>query len=236
MRYPRSTTSTKYPEFIRKSRTLQRFKRQSVFPEIGLDNCEEKVTKGPFKGYRIVFSSDGDRGLWDISTMSMRGITSCQRWDKDGYHCKKLIGSMLDPYTGIIYLTRGIKTSRGEKMEKRAVVRFILRQNKTPMLFLERIYGISYVPPRYTRKHQLVPGTGVYENENVIVDLFSSLLKAKTGKKYNVEYRYTSAASYIPLSSRVRPLSDAIRSYRDSGIGYSDKTFPCPKALLKQLE
>ena len=29
----------------------------------------------------ICFSSDGNQGSWDIATMSMRGVSSCMRWD-----------------------------------------------------------------------------------------------------------------------------------------------------------
>src|SRR5690606_23711397 len=42
--------------------------------------------------FKLVFSSDGERGAWDIATMSMRGINSCQGWGKPQSH--GLIGSI----------------------------------------------------------------------------------------------------------------------------------------------
>lgn len=88
---------------------------------------------------QIVFSSDGIDGAWDILTMSQRGISSCQSWNGQYKEC--IIGSLLDPYTGIMYLTSGSKTQFGSKMIRRCVVRFIVNsKNKRPSLFLEYMY------------------------------------------------------------------------------------------------
>ena len=46
----------------------------------------------PNKDYSMLFSSEGEAGAWDIATMSMRGIRSCQRWDGEYPRC--LIGSI----------------------------------------------------------------------------------------------------------------------------------------------
>lgn len=86
---------------------------------------------------KIVFSADGEEGIWDIATMSMRGIDSCQSWGGQFRNC--LIGSMLDPYTGIIYLTSGSKSEFGTKMLARCVVRLITK-GKQKAIFLDKMY------------------------------------------------------------------------------------------------
>lgn len=87
----------------------------------------------------IVFSSDEMDGAWDILTMSQRGIQSCQSWSGQYRNC--LIGSLIDPYTAIIYSTSGSKTEHGSKMIRRCVVRFVVNSNtKRPAIFLEYMY------------------------------------------------------------------------------------------------
>src|ERR1700722_2268192 len=77
--------------------------------------------------FKIVFSSDGADGIWDIATMSMRGVSSCQSWDGEYKHC--LIGSLIDPFVGIVYLTSGAKFNKyGSKMIKRCIVRFAVNE------------------------------------------------------------------------------------------------------------
>jgi hypothetical protein len=93
----------------------------------------------PNNRFKIVFSSDGVDGAWDIATMSMRGIQSCQSWDGDYSKC--LIGSVVDPFVGIIYLTSDAKTKYGSKMIKRCIVRFAVNEEtKKPFLFLDTMY------------------------------------------------------------------------------------------------
>ena len=94
----------------------------------------------PAKGNsRIVFSSTDPEGLWDIATMSMRGIASCQSWDSDYPKC--LIGSILDPFVGIIYLTSGAKQEHGTKMVRRCMVRFAINEKTMkPVIVLDRMY------------------------------------------------------------------------------------------------
>lgn len=238
---PRTTTSKHYPWFIREHKQLARTKRKSIFPAIGLDNCSEEITKGRYKGSRIVFSSAGNKGLWDIATMSMRGISSCQRWDYDnGYsHERKLVGSMLDPYCGIIYITTGTKTKLGEKMTKRAVVRFVIDGNK-PYLFIERVYGIRYNNnrERYDAGLQryIEP---TYENtEKNISDIFVAFLKSKTENKFEVEYKttITTATRKVAIPQFPRLPEHEYQSYRDSGISYTNRVFHSPAAVLKLIK
>lgn len=155
----------------------------------------------------VVFSSEGKEGMWDIATMSMRGISSCQRWSAGHRHC--LIGSMIDPYTGVIYLSQG-KTKYGSKMKRRAVVRLVLhRKTRKPALMIERIYP-----------HDYDHGT----KDIATRELFAKFLKKKTNDKYAIVYGDSSEAKkyFIPLSEPVECLKDGERSYRDSHIGYHE--------------
>lgn len=73
------------------------------------------------KNLKIVFSSHP----WDIATMSMRGIRSCQAWNKPQKN--HLIGSILDPNVAVIYLTDGKPHKNyGPKMLARSVVRLCI--------------------------------------------------------------------------------------------------------------
>jgi hypothetical protein len=111
--------------------------------------CAENV---PNKKYQVVFSADGSEGAWDILTMSMRGIKSCQRWDGDYPRC--LIGSILSKFVGIIYITSGADYEfscvlpggqqvggNGLKMMRRALVRYAIDADEhKPCLLIERLY------------------------------------------------------------------------------------------------
>ncbi len=124
---------TKLADFFRKhyNYTLQPLDGIPAFKEFSAHNVNGKMN--------IVFSSDGLDGAWDILTMSMRGISSCQGWT--GQYAKCTIGSVLDPFTGIIYLTSGSKTEHGSKMVRRCVVRFVVDSLvKRPCIFLEYMY------------------------------------------------------------------------------------------------
>lgn len=196
---PRTTTSKKYPVFIRTHKTLAKFaKRQrTIFPRIGLKNCKEV-----FRGETIVFSSSGKDGLWDKATMSMRGISSCQAWS--GSYRRRLIGTMIDPYAGIIYSLTGKDTKKGMGMKQRAIVRFVLPNTgskKKPAIFIERVY-FNY------NEHCNPQG----------MNIFAAFIRAKVGKKYDVvtqSYGYS-----IPLTTAVKNIREDSRSYRDSGIHY----------------
>lgn len=95
----------------------------------------------PSRDYQIVFSSEGDTGAWDIATMSMRGVSSCQRWG-DETHRTCLIGSILSRYVGIIYFTSGSQEGKyGEKMIRRCVVRFgIHKKTGEKFIIMDKMY------------------------------------------------------------------------------------------------
>ena len=110
----------------------------------------------PNKEYYVVFSAGGDEGAWDICTMSMRGIRSCQSWeapyeDLSPYN-RSLVGSVLSKYVGIIYLTSGNETGHdyekyGTRMIKRCLVRFVINTKKDneKLIVLDQMYD-SYDP------------------------------------------------------------------------------------------
>jgi hypothetical protein len=100
----------------------------------------------PNKEYNIVFSSEGEEGAWDLATMSMRGIKSCQRWDGEYPRC--LIGSILSKFVGIIYLTSGVQADAnagfanlGTKMMRRCVVRYAVDADEgKPCILIDKMY------------------------------------------------------------------------------------------------
>ena len=134
--------------------------------------------------FKIVFSSDGVDGAWDIATMSMRGIQSCQNWNTGEYkHCT--IGSVIDPFVAIMYLTSGEKYNEyGSKMIRRSIVRFIIDgKTKKPYLHIDNMYPSI---------------------DNKIMNSFKNVLKKKTNNKFEIK-SYSSydsyEHSYIPLNS-----------------------------------
>lgn len=116
----------------------------------------------PLSSAEINFSADP----WDIATMSMRGISTCQSWN--GEYRQSVIGSMLDPYVGIVYLSsKGKPTDYGTKMLFRSTVRFAVEnkekyKNKQPVLILDCVYPELF---------------------DEVLDLFANFLEEKSGLK-----------------------------------------------------
>ena len=156
----------------------------------------------PTDGGRIIFASDGEDGLWDIATMSMRGIESCQSWTSDT--SSHIVGSMVDPFTGIIYMTSGAPHKNlGPKMMRRCVVRFIVNDRKVQALFLERMYP---------------------QEDSSVHSSFKKFLEEKTGGKFKVHISSNRgvmpAGYFVPLGGFVKLLEARNQPYRDSGIPY----------------
>ena len=180
-----------YSAYLSPLESINQFK---VFSSVNIPNTE----------HTIRFSSDGAEGLWDIATMSMRGISSCQSWGKE--YCQRLIGSLVDPFTGIIYLTSGAKTEYGSKMLRRCVVRFVVnKRNKRPSLFVEKMYP---------------------DHNQAVMDQFIEFLKEKTKNKFSI-YTYNDNCNIdnvvIPTSKTIFNLDVDERSYRDAEIDYEDE-------------
>lgn len=188
----------------------------------------------PPKPLKIVFSSDGVDGLWDIATMSMRGISSCQSWT--GQYSKCLIGSILDPFVGIIYYTSGKAndTAYGTKMIRRSIVRFAInKETKEKYLVLDNMY------PSYDAD---------------VAKAFIGFLRQKTGGKIKVSsvqngYGYgTDNADIAPIAKLYMPQTtlrtkissgkdrdeqfQSIASYQDTFIKTEKSDGKDPKAAL----
>lgn len=149
----------------------------------------------------IAFSSSGIQGLWDIATMSMRGIRSCIRWE--GQHKLTLIGSIADPFTGVIYLATNKKEKLGSQMVKRCVVRFVIDgRTNTPYLLIDRMY------PSLDER---------------VLRAFTDFIVRKTSDRLPIHYGPTIKAdllehSYIPKAPAIANLAENILPYRDTKI------------------
>ena len=158
----------------------------------GYNNLVELDQIPAFKDYssnnfngklNIVFSSDEIQGAWDILTMSQRGIQSCQSWNGQYKNCT--IGSVLDPFTAIIYLTSGSKTQYGSKMIRRCIVRFVVdRFVKQPCIFLEYMYPAEH------------PAT---------MKAFKDAIRARIGDKFPIVDQHSSTNRYyVPYSDTTK--------------------------------
>lgn len=141
----------------------------------------------PANKMKIVFSSDGVNGAWDIATMSSRGIRSCQSWEGGEYkHCT--IGSVIDPFVAIMYMTSGVQDTSGygSKMMRRCIVRFVIDGSKNkPFLLLDQMYP---------------------QPDKAVLDQFKKLLQEKTDGKFDVVHSAgmkpeLAKHSYLPTNS-----------------------------------
>jgi hypothetical protein len=157
----------------------------------------------PNKEYSVIFSSEGEAGAWDIATMSMRGIKSCQRWDGEYPRC--LIGSILSKYVGIIYLTSGVKaedhpayTNLGSKMIRRCVVRYAIDADEgAPCILIDKMY------PEYDKE---------------VCAIFTKSLQAKTKLPvhYAPELGNKIRHIYVPTEKVRNEVSNREWSYQDT--------------------
>jgi hypothetical protein len=188
--------------------TIEKLDSMLEFKRFSSDNL-------PSNHFQIVFSSDGVDGLWDIATMSMRGISSCQSWT--GGQRNALVGSLVDPFVGVIYLTSGTKfiigankrkQDMGSKMIRRSLVRFAINSTtKKPFLIVDRMY------PEFDKE---------------IVKEFISFIKKRVDDRIDVvfgpEISYDIAEkAYIPDGKLFNKLTDTTRSYRDTKIPFQSE-------------
>jgi hypothetical protein len=188
--------------------TMSKIEDVQAFKQFSTDNI-------PATKYKVVFSSSDANGLWDIATMSMRGVQSCQSWD--GQYRKCLIGSILDPFVGIIYLTSGGKFNKyGSKMIKRCVVRFAIHEkDHKPYIVLDHMYPqfdqsiadafINFIKTKTDNKFGVVSSDSVYysnTNRDVMSNLYIPYteLRKKLGNRTNENHdtnaQYERVASY----------------------------------------
>ena len=179
------------------------------------------------KNLSICFTSEGNKGYWDLATMSMRGVSSCMRWGSE--HAPSLIGTILDPYAGMIYITDGTAMKHGEKIIARAVVRFVVDRNKNkPVLVME---------PIYTNNKDKIATYGA-----IFKSFISKAIKHKAEVKvFDKDGCYDDCYNQymIPLSEPLNAIVEVeafthdedsnFLSYRDSGLEYRNiKKFANP--------
>jgi hypothetical protein len=174
----KSKLGRKLPAKIRKHKAFQTISHiEKIFPYIGLENSSErfksKIESLELDNTRICFSSDKNSGAWDIATMSMRGIHSCMKWSSK--QSKHLNGSILDPFTAVIYITDGKKLKYGSRILRRSVVRYMVYKNGSeykPFIFLERVYRCgaicSPIEGRYVNEDP---------NEKYILSIFKTYIR-----------------------------------------------------------
>lgn len=240
---PRSFSSGQYPKFIRQHPVLkQNPKIQKIFPLIGLKNqflsskflqyLSNKEQKRFFaaKNYQIVFSSDP----WDIATMSMRGVRSCQRWDSS--HSCHLIGSILDPCCAVIYLTDGTKTPKGSKMLVRSIVRFVLDRNTRKKKYV--VVDEPYWEAEFSNQIDENLSSGDIDIQEIFVEALQKMLTMKgimiksVGGQDDYRANDNFCIPYSPTHQGFIGLNK--HSFRDAPIPYwSIKPERLPKAVQK---
>lgn len=175
----------------------------------------------------LAFSSDDIDGAWDIATMSMRGVKSCMRWE--ARQCGALVGSIIDPCCGIIYLTNGVKTEYGSKMLFRSVVRLATHNDtRKPVLLVDRLYSSFYKtkPGEQGRFDQQI--------KNVFIEYLQK--KVPQCQVIDAQAKATSLIKYeLPRPAHLDLLIPEERSYRDTPIEYSTLYDYNANHIIKQL-
>lgn len=185
---------------------------------VDLINPEDVVSQ--LKNTKIIFSSDGKEGAWDIATMSMRGVKSCMRWQHE--QATRLLGSIIDPCCGIIYLTNRKRTPFGSKMLFRAVVRLVIRDNKTHLL-LDRLYSSFYKIDRFN----------LNKLDKSVKKLFINFLSARSKCSVLDSDLFIGERLVIPSTKVLNFLNETEVSYMDSGTVYSCESYDDLEIYLK---
>jgi hypothetical protein len=193
-----------------------------VAPYVTLINRAVDLELSWNKKLKVVFSTHP----WDIATMSMRGISSCQAWGKRQSPC--LIGSIVDPNMGIVYLTDGVRHKNyGPRMIARAVVRLTMPNKK---LNTKGAYVTVSVEENKKRSIRLEDSYASFASGPTQSSVFSKIFakclddKAQVDGKYNEKLLPAQKAKKyfqgIPLTPQVKKTPEKFRSYRDSGLMY----------------
>lgn len=213
----KSVTWSKLPKFIRNAGVFEHIKRiEKPFPEIGLKNIvepiEDSFPEKPAKAF-VGFSSQGMQGVWDIATMSMRGICSCMHWENE--HSIHLVGSVADPFLGIVYITDNDKTPYGTRFKWRSLVRFVYSiSDKKYQLLLERVYKDTgnTIPTVYNNKDP----DGHYKTA-----IFKKFLKKHLNTPIDVVDPTERTNDYRGYTT-VIPMSDGLRFLKNAEVSMSD--------------
>lgn len=216
-----SANAKRLPKWIRDHKffTLNN-KVFKIWPKIGLPNDIKTGIQYQGKDYSLHFTSDGITGLWDLATMSMRGIFSCMHW-KNPHHIH-LMGSIVDPMLAMIYLSDGTKTEFGSSIVKRCLVRYIfgngVSKPNQSSIQIERVYTTSTNrdPLRYDNKDPF---------HRDVSAIFENYLKEKINKS-EISVRSVSAGPscygyHIPKHDYLNALTQQEMSLVDSGLPYA---------------
>jgi hypothetical protein len=225
-RFLNSTTGKKLPDHIKSSSIFNNIQKiDKVFPKIGLKNRIEKIKLNlNGKPLYVGFSSDGIKGLWDIATMSMRGINSCMRWSSN--HSYHLIGSIIDPYTGLVFLTDKSKTEHGIKLYKRAVVRlmvYIKDGKHIPALFIERPYkdhGYESAGSYFNGDKQAVQTFGIFKR--FLERYLNKDIEIYSEDPYHMPNCDIGLDPYVPIESCMKNLAYNYLPFSDAGFRYEE--------------
>ena len=170
------------------------------------------------KNLNIVFSSDP----YDILTMSMRGINSCMKWKS--VHGQSLIGSVLDRYCSVIYLTDNTKTKYGPKMNARAVVRYVKAPDNRAAIFIEEVY-VSSMCDSDIQDSDITVDEDIQEYfGREVKDIFVEYIKSKV-KDIPIIYGPHCSSSikyYIYSSPEIKKLKENQWSYSDADLYYEE--------------
>lgn len=209
-----SSSFSKLPPFLKTHGVWNNIKRiKKPFPEIGLPNCLEKLNHPSYPNRYIGFTSSGIKGLWDLATMSMRGVCSCMHWKNN--HSIHLVGSVTCPFLGMVYLSDNTLTPYGISIKNRALIRVLHSQNTDEFsLVLERTYldTGNTNPTVYNNRNP---------NEIEVLDIFKSFISKKVDPKFKVEtYRDYPRYVTIPPSTSLRHMTGGCHSMSDSSFPY----------------
>lgn len=165
----------------------------------------------PAKYTTVKFTSEGAEGIWDIATMSMRGISSCQTWDEGVGNGAKVVGSMIDPFTAIIYLTTGEQYNTfGSKMIRRCIVRYVIdREGNKPYLLLEKMYPALNEPTLNTFV------TAIRDRSKDLPVFYSGDIGVNAST-----YGSKISQSYIPLAEELKKIQPQFYPYVDTHIPF----------------
>jgi hypothetical protein len=156
----------------------------------------------PSKKYDVCFSSHGEDGAWDIATVSMRGINSCQSWTAP--QSRGLIGSISSKFVGVIYLESGDSillpvqgsTMMNSKMMNRCMVRFaISSKTKIPALVMDTMYPSANLD---------------------VLNAFKKILKEKSGLNVISAVSDGIGDYYLPEENHNKILKQGEASYMDA--------------------
>lgn len=177
----------------------------------------------PLSSLSITFASHDD-GLYDIATMSERGISSCQSWNAETGYNTCLIGSILSKFVGIIYLSSNSSyNDLGTKMIKRCIVRYgINTHTSSPAIVLDKMYPL----PDHTIAKLFVQA--LEERSSIQVIDFSS-----GANDIPDDFIIKTPKESLPIENHELSYQDTLRTQKDIDDKNDQKAFHANKTLTR---